>query len=209
MNILPSNVQKLMQLLQRIPGLGPKSAARVAMFLLTSPKGYTKELGEVIANLKEEIVYCKMCFNIASSTPCEICDSQERDESIICVVEDPLDVLAFENGTDFKGKYHVLGGVISPVNGIGPEDLTIAQLINRLEGGKVKEIIIATNPNIEGEATAMYIKQEILNLSSQALKVGKRDLKITRLARGLPSGADLEYADKTTLKKSFEGRTNF
>lgn len=201
MNILPKNVQRLIELLERLPGLGPKSAARIAMYILKTSKNYTSELGGVLQNLKKDIVYCKTCFNIASSDPCDICSSSQRDKSVICVVEDPLDVLAFEKGTDFSGVYHVLGGVISPVNGIGPEELAIDKLIERLEKGKVKELIIATNPNIEGEATAMYIRQE---LKSQNLK-----LKTTRLARGLPSGADLEYADRATLKRAFEGRTDF
>ncbi len=201
MNVLPANVQKLIQYLQKIPGLGPKSAARIAMFLLKSPENYTKELGNIIESLNDDIVYCDKCFNISTSNPCDICSSEERDKSIICVVEDFLDVLAFENGTDFNGLYHVLGGVISPVNGVGPEDITIKQLIARLDDS-IEEVIIATNPNIEGEATAMYIKEEIDQIASNKINV-------TRLARGLPNGADLEYADKNTLKKSFEGRTNF
>lgn len=202
MNILPINVQKLIQLFQKIPGLGPKSAARIAMFLLKSPKSFSKDLGKIIQDLTEEIVYCQKCFNIASSSPCDLCSSLERDKSLLCVVEDPLDVLAFENGTNFNGLYHVLGGVISPVNGLGPEDLTIDELVQRLKKEEMKEITIATNPNIEGEATAMYIKEEIE-------RSGIKSLKITRLARGLPTGADLEYADKTTLMRSFEGRTEF
>lgn len=202
MNILPINVQKLIQLFQKIPGLGPKSAARIAMFLLKSPKSFSKDLGKIIQDLTEEVVYCQKCFNIASSSLCDLCNNPERDKSLLCVVEDPLDVLAFENGTNFDGLYHVLGGVISPVNGIGPEDLTIDELVQRVKKEEMKEITIATNPNIEGEATAMYIKEEIEKLSIKGLK-------ITRLARGLPTGADLEYADKTTLMRSFEGRTKF
>lgn len=201
MNILPANVQKLIDLLQKLPGLGPKSAARIAMYLLKTSKSYTSELGKVMQDLRENIVYCKNCFNIASSDPCDICSSPEREKSLICVVEDPLDVLAFENGTDFNGVYHVLGGVISPVNGVGPEELTIDKLFKRVREDGVKELIIGTNPNIEGEATAMFIRQE---LRRQGLKV-----RTTRLARGLPTGADLEYADKTTLKRAFEGRTDF
>ena len=203
MNILPLSVQKLITSIQRLPGLGPKSAARIAMYLLKMPEGYKRELGEVILGLDKNIVYCSKCFNIASQDPCDICSSDERDSSIVCVVEDPLDVVAFENGTEFKGVYHVLGGVISPVNGVGPEDLTIAKLIKRIAENEVKEIIIATNPNIEGEATAMYIKEEVSKLK------GKENLGITRLARGLPTGADLEYADKMTIQRAFEGRTDF
>jgi recombination protein RecR len=201
MNILPERVQKLIELLQKLPGLGPKSAARIAMYLMKTSKNYTSELGRILQDLRRDIVYCKTCNNIASTDPCDICASTERERSIICVVEDPLDVLAFENSTDFKGVYHVLGGVISPVNGVGPDELSINKLLKRLESEDVNELIIATNPNIEGEATAMFIKQEI---KAQNLKV-----KTTRLARGLPSGADLEYADKITLKRAFEGRTDF
>jgi recombination protein RecR len=201
MNILPERVQKLIELLQKLPGLGPKSAARIAMYLMKTSKNYTSELGRILQDLRRDIVYCKTCNNIASTDPCDICASTERERSIICVVEDPLDVLAFENSTDFKGVYHVLGGVISPVNGVGPDELSINKLLKRLESEDVNELIIATNPNIEGEATAMFIKQEI---KAQNLKI-----KTTRLARGLPSGADLEYADKITLKRAFEGRTDF
>lgn len=201
MNILPENVQNLIKYLERIPGLGPKSSARIAMYLLKSPKDYTGKLGKVLTNLKDDVVYCQTCFNIASDNPCQVCSNPKRDKSVICVVEDPLDVLAFEKGAQYNGVYHVLGGIISPVNGVGPADLTIKKLLKRIEIDEVSEIIIATNPNIEGEATAMYIKKEIDKMSKK--------LKITRLARGLPSGADLEYADKTTILRSFEGRTKF
>jgi len=201
MNILPENVQKLISLLEKLPGLGPKSAARIAMYLIKTSKNYTSELGVILQNLKKDIVYCQSCFNIASVDPCDICSGGDRDKAVICVVEGPLDVLAFENGTGYRGMYHVLGGVISPVNGIGPEELTIDKLIVSLKKEDVREVIIGTNPNIEGEATAMYIRDEIVKL--------KKKIKITRLARGLPTGADLEYADKTTLKRAFEGRTRF
>jgi len=201
MNILPNVVYKLISALERFPGVGPKSAARIAIYILKRPSKYNKELGELLENLDKEIVKCKICFNIASSSPCALCSDNSRDGSIICVVEDPIDLLAFENSIDYNGLYHVLGGVISPVNGIGPEDLTITQLVERVKENGVKELIIATNPVIEGEATAMYIKEEVR-------KIGLGDkIKISRLARGLPSGADLEYADKTTLKRAFDGRT--
>ncbi|MBU0975336.1 MAG: recombination mediator RecR [Patescibacteria group bacterium] len=203
MSILPTNVQKLIQYLQRLPGLGPKSAARIAMYILKSPKSYAVEMADVIKDIKENITYCKTCFNFAISDDCDVCSDPRRDKTILCVVEDALDVLAFEQGVQFEGLYHVLGGVVSPVSGIGPEDIRINELILRLQVGTVKEVIIGTNPNIEGEATAMYIKQEIQAISSLAR------LKVTRLARGLPTGADLEYADDTTLKKAFEGRGEF
>jgi recombination protein RecR len=224
MNIFPESVQKLMHLLERLPGFGPKSSARIAMYLLKSPASVKKELGEILLNIDKDIVTCSTCFNIASVDPCDICTSRERDHSLICVVEDPLDVFAFENGSDYKGVYHVLGGVISPVRGIGPEELTITKLLERLKKDEIKELIIATNPNIEGEATAMYIKEEISNISARgavpAVRQGStlggkyqisklKSIRISRLARGLPSGADLEYADKTTIKRALEGRTTF
>jgi len=201
MDVLPISVQKLIHALGRLPGLGPKSAARIAMFILKSSERYRADLGNTLIDLKKEIVYCTRCNNLASKDPCNICSSEKRDQSVICVVEDPLDVVAFENGSDFQGVYHVLGGVISPVNGIGPEDLTISVLTKRIENGNIAEVILSTNPNIEGEATAMYIKEELLKCN--------RKLSITRLARGLPTGADLEYADKTTIKRALEGRTQF
>ncbi|MDD3647829.1 MAG: recombination mediator RecR [Candidatus Dojkabacteria bacterium] len=203
MSTLPTNVQKLVQYLERLPGLGPKSAARIAMYILKSPKNYAVEMADVIKDIKEKVTYCKTCFNLSLSDTCDICSDPRRDKSTICIVEDALDVVAFEQGVEFEGMYHVLGGVISPVSGIGPEDLRIKELILRLQAGNVSEVIISTNPNIEGEATAMYIRQEIK--VSPSLK----KLKITRLARGLPTGADLEYADNTTLKRAFEGRSEF
>jgi recombination protein RecR len=205
MNVLPQSVQKLIRALERLPGLGPKSAARLAMHLLRSPENYVTELGTTIRDLKNDVIRCETCNNITSNNPCDICSSEERDVSVVCVVEDPLDVVAFENGTDFNGLYHVLGGCISPVNGVGPEDLTIQSLIDRVKQGSVKELIIATNPNIEGEATAMYIREEISKIG----KTEEEEFSITRLARGLPTGADLEYADRLTLNKAFEGRTTF
>lgn len=202
-NILPLNVRKLMTLLERLPGLGPKSSARIAMYLLKSTEEYNTELGKILTTLNKDIVTCQKCFNIASESPCSICSDSEREDSLVVVVEDPLDVLTFEKSTDFNGVYHVLGGVISPVNGVGPEDLKIKQLIDRIESGKVEEIILATNPIIEGEATAMYITEELK-------KKGILDnVKITKLARGLPSGADLEYTDKITLNRAFEGRVEY
>lgn len=202
-NILPLNVKKLITLLERLPGLGPKSSARIAMYLLKSSEEYNTELGQILNTLNKDIVTCEKCFNIASESPCSICSNLEREEAVVVVVEDPLDVLTFEKSTDFNGVYHVLGGVISPVNGIGPEDLKIKQLINRIANGNVKEIILATNPIIEGEATAMYITEELKKRNILD------NLKITKLARGLPSGADLEYTDKITLNRAFEGRVEY
>jgi recombination protein RecR len=202
MDILPASVQKLISSLQKLPGLGPKSAARVALYMLKSQGSYTKELGQLLSSIQDDIRRCEVCNNITTDKRCVVCTDERRDHKIICVVEDPLDVVAFENGTEFSGVYHVLGGAISPVNGIGPEDLAIEQLINRISDG-ASEIIIATNPNIEGEATAMYIREEVSKLKNQS------SIKVTRLARGLPTGADLEYADRTTIKRAFEGRTEY
>ena len=202
MNTLPKVLHNLISKLQRLPGLGPKSSARISMHLIKMPGSYKKELGDIISKMDDEIVCCKKCFNLATDMHCEICESADRDQTVVNIVEDPLDVLAFEQGADYKGVYHVLGGVISPVNGIGPDELRISELISRIRGKSVKEIIISTNPNIEGEATAMYMKEEIENLNI-------KNIKITRLAMGLPTGADLEYADKSTLKKALEGRTNY
>jgi recombination protein RecR len=202
-NVLPISLQKLMSSLERLPGLGPKSAARIAFFLLKSPDTFVHDLGSTLVDLKKNIHYCQTCFCVSSSDPCVICSNEKRDKTDICIVEDALDVVAFENGTDYNGVYHVLGGSISPVNGIGPDNLTIEKLIKRVkENYSIKEIILATNPNIEGEATAMYIRDALL-------KIKDRKLRISRLARGLPTGADIEYADRTTIKKALEGRTLF
>jgi recombination protein RecR len=202
MNTLPISLQKLIQNLQRIPGLGPKSSARIAMYLLKSPIKFTKDLGRIIESFRDEIKYCQICHNLSSTDICPVCDDTKRDKTLICIVEDPLDIVAFEEGTEYQGVYHVLGGVISPVNGVGPEDLTIDDLLKRIRNNVVKELIIATNPNMEGEATAMYIKSGLDKLKILSIKV-------TRLARGLPTGADLEYADKLTLSRAFEGRTKY
>ena len=198
MNVLPKEVYNLINLLERLPGLGPKSAARIALYILKSNEKYTKDLGELLLDLKKNITKCDICSNIASSSPCPVCLDEGRDRSTLCVVEDVLDVLAFENSIQYNGLYHVLGGVISPVSGVNPEDLTISALVERLKNGSFKEVILALNPVIEGEATAMYVQNELKN--------AQVDVKITRLARGLPSGADLEYADKVTIQRAFEGR---
>jgi recombination protein RecR len=199
MNVLPDSVQELIDTLRRLPGLGSKSAARIAIYILKQPESFTKKFGSILSDLSENVIHCSSCNNISSNDPCQICSSDERDKKQLCVVEDPLDVLAFENGAEYRGLYHVLGGVISPVNGIGPEDLAIKKLIGRIQKADFEELIIATNPDMEGEATAMYIKDEL----------EKKDIKVktTRLARGLPTGADLEYADRITIKRAFDGRT--
>ncbi len=182
--------------LSRLPGIGPKTAARLAFYLLRAPEDQVLALAEAIRELKELTVFCERCFNIADSNPCAICSSEERDGALICVVEEPSDVLAIERTREFHGLYHVLHGAISPVDGIGPEQLKVAELLARLQGGVVREVLIATNPNLEGEATAMYL----------ARLIGPLGIRVTRLAHGLPVGGDLEYADEVTLGRALTGR---
>lgn len=192
---LAKPVARLVEELSRLPGIGPKTASRLTFYLLRAPKEQVKALSQAIGELKEKIVTCEICYNVTEESPCNICRDEERDRSLLCVVEEPLDVIAIER-TGYKGLYHVLGGVISPVEGIGPENLKIAQLLRRLESEPVKEVILATNPSLEGESTAIYIRRL---LSSSPIKV-------TRIAHGLPVGGDLEYADQITLTRALEGR---
>lgn len=190
-------VRLLIEALRRLPGVGPKSAQRLAYHLIRMPREEAEALAGAILAVKDRIVLCSECLNITESALCAICASDRRDRSRICVVEEPLDVLAIERSRAFTGIYHVLHGVISPVNGIGPEDLKIRELLERMRGGAVVEVVLATNPNLEGEATAMYLQRLLAPLG-----VG-----VTRLARGLPSGADLEYADDTTLAHALRARS--
>lgn len=187
---------RLIDELCRLPGIGPKSASRLAYFLLRAPAEQALALAEAIRQVKERTVLCCVCFNIAESSPCLICSSSDRDQTQICVVEEPLDVLAIERTHLYHGLYHVLHGAISPVEGIGPEELKIRELLSRLKGADVREVLLATNPNLEGEATAMYLARQILPLG----------VRVTRLARGLPIGGDLEYADEVTLGQALQGR---
>lgn len=196
METTPQPVLRLIEALSRLPGIGPKSASRLTYYLLRSQSDEATELAEALKELRERTQFCSTCFNITEESPCPICKSDERDRDAICVVEEPLDVMAIERTREYHGLYHVLHGVISPMDGIGPEDLRIRELIDRVEMGTVKEIILATNPSLEGENTAMYIQR----------KISKPSIKITRLARGLPMGGDLEYADEVTLARALEGR---
>ncbi len=180
----------------RLPGIGPKTAARLAFYLLRAPADEAIALSEAIRELRERTIFCQRCFNIAETDPCAICQSQERDRQIICVVEEPSDVLAIERTREFKGLYHVLHGAISPMDGIGPEQLKVAELLARLNVEPVAEVLLATNPNLEGEATAMYL----------ARLIGPLGIRVTRLAHGLPVGGDLEYADEVTLIRALAGR---
>lgn len=195
MRRLAKPVARLVEELSRLPGIGPKTASRLTFYLLRAPKEQAKALSQAIGELRERIVTCQICYNITEASPCDICRDEERDRSLFCVVEEPLDVMAIER-TGYKGLYHVLGGVIAPLEGIGPENLKIVQLLRRLEREPVKEVILATNPSLEGESTAMYIRRL---LSSSPIKV-------TRIAHGLPVGGDLEYADQVTLTRALEGR---
>jgi recombination protein RecR len=189
-------IQQLIDALESLPGIGPKSASRLAFHILRMPDEQVNTLAQAIATLKENILYCSHCQNLSQTDPCEICRDPGRDQHLICVVEDPMDVVAIERTHAYKGLYHVLHGVINPVEGIGPEDLRIQPLLERLQKNAIAEILIATNPNMEGEATAMYL----------ARLLHARGVRVTRLARGLPVGGDLEYADEVTLSRALEGR---
>jgi recombination protein RecR len=196
--ILPAPIQNLIDAFSRLPGIGPKTASRLTFFLLNAPEEVAQGLSEALHDLKANTVDCPICFNVTSSgrMECEICASAERDPAIVCVVEEPLDVLAMERTAGFTGRYHVLRGVLSPIEGVGPEDLTMRALFERVKAGGIHELILATNPSMEGDATAMYIQQQVNTLG----------VKVTRLARGLPVGGDLEYADQTTLLRALMGR---
>jgi len=198
MSLLPEPLEKLILALERLPGIGPKTASRLAFFLLRAPAEVSGDLAEALRDIKTATALCQECFNItaAGREKCEICSDTRRDGSILCVVEDPLDVLALERTAGFGGRYHVLHGALSPIEGIGPDDLKITELVERVKGGLIKEIIVATNPSMEGDATALYLRQRLESF----------DLHLTRLARGLPVGGDLEYADQGTLLRALSGR---
>ena len=192
-------VARLADEFSKLPGIGPKTAQRLTYYLVRMPEDEARALAEAIVAVKERIVLCGQCYNITEADPCAVCVNPRRDRARICVVEEALDVLALERTNTYRGLYHVLHGVISPMNGIGPDDLRIRSLLDRLHGGDVEEVILAMNPNLEGEATSMYIQQLIAPLG----------MRITRLARGLPMGGDLEYADEVTLGRAIEGRQEF
>lgn len=203
MPLLPKSVQNLINEFAKLPGIGPRSASRLTFYLLKQPQMDVDSFARALANLQKDIIFCSICHNMAEANPCRICSDNKRDKNLICVVEDPLDVQALDQIADFSGCYHVLGGVISPLDGIGPENLKIDELFNRLNQDlESKEIILATNPSIEGEATAMYIAKKIRDNNLTHVKV-------TRIGRGLPMGADLEYADEITLSKALEGRREY
>jgi recombination protein RecR len=195
-NILPPPVQRLIDEFARLPGVGPKSASRLTFYLLRAANEQALDLAFALQELKERTQFCSICHNITEDDPCPICLSETRDAHLLCVVEEPLDVLAIERARVFNGRYHVLHGAISPVEGIGPEDLKIAELIDRVAQSDFHEIIVATNPTLEGESTALYLQRRLAHEA----------IKMTRLARGLPVGGDLEYTDEITLGRALEGR---
>lgn len=194
---IPEPVNKLIEAFARLPGVGPKTASRLTYFLLRAPDELSLSLAEALRDMKEKTRFCSVCHNITVDDPCPICADARRESSTIAVVEEPLDVLALERTGSYQGKYHVLHGALSPVNGIGPDDLRIKELVQRVDGGDVLEVIIATNPGQEGDATAMYIQREL----------NGKGVKLTRLARGLPVGGDLEYVDAVTLLRALQGRS--
>lgn len=198
MNI-PKSVANVIAEFEKLPGIGPKSAQRLTYYLIHAPKEHAAALAAAVGQLKDKTVLCSTCYNVAEADPCEVCSSKIRDRSTIMVVEEPLDALAIERSHSFKGLYHVLHGSIAPLENIGPDEIYLKELLPRLKNGEVKEVILATNPNIEGEATAMYIQKLISPLG----------VRVTRIARGLPTGADLEFADETTLSRAVEGRVEF
>lgn len=200
--MLPKAVQNLIDEFSKLPGIGPKTAARLVFYLLKKPKSDIEAFGQAVLKLNQNLKYCKECFSITEDEICNICSDSSRKEEILAVVEEPLDIVAVEKSRGYSGLYHVLGGAISPIDGIGPEDLRISELLDRLKNNpKIKEVILATNPSLEGEATATYIKSKIDEFGGET--------EITRIARGLPVGGDLEYADEITLLQSLEGRKKY
>ncbi|WP_112179077.1 MULTISPECIES: recombination mediator RecR [Paraliobacillus] len=192
----PEPISKLIDSFTKLPGIGPKTAVRLAFFVLNMKEDDVLDFAKSLVSAKRELTHCTVCGHITDTDPCQICQDETRDNTLICVVQDPKDVIAMEKMKDFSGRYHVLHGAISPMDGIGPEDINVPSLLNRLKDEEVEELILATNPNIEGEATAMYISR----------LVKPAGIKITRIAHGLPMGGDLEYADEVTLSKALEGR---
>ena len=196
MRAMPEPVSRLIDEFSRLPGIGPKTASRLTFFLLRGQEDWAMALADAIKELGQRIILCSQCFNITEEDPCGVCADEGRDRSLICVVEEPLDVLAIERTGEYRGLYHVLHGAISPMDGIGPGELRVQELLDRIAPGGVTEVLLATNPNLEGEATAMYMARQLAPMG----------VRVTRLARGLPMGGDLEYADTVTLTRALEGR---
>jgi len=192
----PPSVGRLVEALQRLPGIGPKTAQRLTFHLLKQPEGAVRELADALVDLKTRAVHCSRCFNVTEEDPCRICANPSRDPAMMCVVEEPNDLLAMERTGEYRGRYHVLLGALSPLEGIGPDELKVRELLGRVETDSVREVILATNPNVEGDATAIYLAKLLRPLG----------VRVTRIARGLPVGGDLEYADEVTLARALEGR---
>lgn len=204
---IPKAINNLVESFERLPGIGPKTAQRLTFYLLHVPQSLLDDFASSLQNLKKNTVLCSICFNVSEKDPCPICSDVNRDHSTICVVEQPLDVLAFDKNGHYKGVYHVLHGAISPLNNIGPDEIKISELLERvskLQSGKVSEIILATNSNMEGEATSMYVAKEL-----KESRIKNLEFRITRLAHGLPVGGDVEYADEVTLQRALEGRREY
>jgi recombination protein RecR len=200
---IPKAIQQVIESFERLPGIGPKTAERLTFYLLHVPQGELDRFAKSVQNLRIGTITCSVCFNVGESDPCDVCQDMRREQSVICVVEQPLDVIALEKSRKFQGVYHVLHGKIDPLNNIGPDELRIGELISRIRGSNtsIQEVILATNPTMEGEATAMYIAKQ--------LKAANTDVKISRIGRGLPIGSDIEYADPTTLERAMEGRSEY
>lgn len=192
----PEPISKLIEGFMKLPGIGPKTASRLAFYVLSMKEDDVLHMAKALVNVKRDLTYCSVCCNITDTDPCRVCQDKQRDQSMICVVQDPKDVIAMEKMREYDGQYHVLHGAISPMDGIGPEDIKVPELLKRLQNEEVQELILATNPTIEGEATAMYISRLVKPFQ----------IKVTRIAHGLPVGGDLEYADEVTLSKALEGR---
>ncbi len=193
---LPPSLEKLINELSKLPGIGPKSAQRLGFYLLKKDQYDISNLSSAIENIKSDILFCSICHNMANTNPCNVCSDPSRDQTLVCVVEEPMDAIALEKTGGFKGTYHILGGALSPLEGIGPESLNLTSLVTRVTQNGITEIIIATNPSLEGETTALHIGKLLKDVP----------VKITRIARGLPMGGDLEYADEMTLSRALEGR---
>ena len=207
---IPRSIQNLLDSFERLPGIGPKTAQRLTFYLLHVPQGELDKFSDAVQNLIKGTRICSVCFNVGDSDPCDVCQDIRRDQSLVCVVEQPLDVLALEKSGKYHGVYHVLHGRIDPLNNIGPDEIRIGELIRRITNYELRitEIILATNPTMEGEATAMYIAKQLRIVPQSG--IGKNgELRITRIGRGLPTGADLEYADPTTLEQAMAGRSEY
>lgn len=200
---IPKAIQNVTESFERLPGIGPKTAERLTFYLLHVPQGELDKFATAVQSLKKDTVICSICFNIGESDPCSICSDPERNQSMLCVVEQPLDVIALEKSKKYSGVYHVLNGKIDPLNNIGPDEIRISELLQRIreQGVGISEVILATNPTMEGEATAMYIAKKV--------RSEKSEVRISRIGRGLPIGADIEYADPTTLDRAMEGRSEY